>query len=81
MPERLLDPALDLTWTLNDVMRRHPASVRVFNAFGLDTCCGGARTLGDALSDAGVDAETILFAIESVVQHDEAPRDGAAAAS
>jgi hypothetical protein len=33
-------PRIDPAWTVNEVVRRHPATVAVFNAFGLDACCG-----------------------------------------
>ena len=61
---------LDLTWTVNEVLREHPASIRVFNAFGVDACCGGAATLGEAARDAGLLPPVLLFAIESIVRDD-----------
>jgi regulator of cell morphogenesis and NO signaling len=63
--------AVDLTWTVNEVLREHPGTIGAFNAFGVDACCGGAATLRDAARAAGVLPETLLFAVESVV-HDAA---------
>lgn len=35
-------------WTVNDTLRIFPATVAVFNEFGIDACCGGAATLAAA---------------------------------
>ena len=67
-------PRIDPAWTVNEVVRRHPATIAVFNAFGLDACCGGANTLARAVEEAGADAGTILFALESVVRLEEGPK-------
>ena len=66
---------LDLTWTVNEVLREHPATIRAFNAFGVDACCGGAATLREAAQAASLLPETLLFAVESVVRE---AADGAA---
>jgi iron-sulfur cluster repair protein YtfE (RIC family) len=34
--------------TVNEAIRRYPATVAVFNAFGIDACCGGAAPLAAA---------------------------------
>ena len=33
---------------VNEVIRTHPATVEVFNRFGIDSCCGGAAPVGEA---------------------------------
>ena len=58
-------PSLDTT--VNDVLRCHPVTVRVFNAFGVDACCGGAQPLRDAAHAAGILPDELLFAVESVI--------------
>jgi regulator of cell morphogenesis and NO signaling len=64
------DPRIDESCTVNEVLLRHPESMKVFNAFGIDSCCGGAATLRDAARDSGLLPETLVFALESVVRHD-----------
>ena len=56
---------LDPTLTVNEVLLRHPATTVVFNAFGVDACCGGAASLADAARDAGVPPATLLAALEA----------------
>jgi regulator of cell morphogenesis and NO signaling len=55
---------LDDTRTIDEVLRRHPATAAVFNAFGVDACCGGARTLRDAAREDGADRRALLAALE-----------------
>ncbi len=40
--------------TLGDLVAERPARARVFEALGLDYCCGGRRTLADAAAAAGL---------------------------
>ena len=62
-PERI-DPA----WSVNEVIVRYPESIAVLNAFGLDTCCGGAEPIGLAASEAGIALPTLLAALERVAR-------------
>jgi regulator of cell morphogenesis and NO signaling len=55
---------IDPQSTVNEVMRAHPSAVRVFNAFGVDACCGGAAPLTEAALDAGIPLELLLDALE-----------------
>ena len=55
----LVDPAL----SVNETLRRWPAAVGPLNAFGIDTCCGGAASLEMAAVDAGVPIDTLLDAV------------------
>ena len=56
-------PRVDATWTVNDVLRHHPAAARVFNGFGVDACCGGAQSLDAAAREADVDVGALLTAL------------------
>jgi len=49
-----------ITTTLGDLARTNPNATRVFLRHRLDFCCGGRRTLVDACTSAGIDAQTIL---------------------
>ena len=59
----IIDPAL----SINEIIRRYPDSVRALNAFGIDTCCGGAEPLARAADDAGVRLTDIVEAIGDTV--------------
>ena len=46
---------LDCRLSVNAVIAQHPATTATFNAHGIDTCCGGAKSVEDAAREAGVD--------------------------
>lgn len=52
---------------VNEVIRTHPATVEVFNRFGIDACCGGAAPVGEAAVRDGADPEALLTALNDVV--------------
>jgi regulator of cell morphogenesis and NO signaling len=68
-PTPQLDPA---AITVNELLQLHPSSVAVFNDFGIDACCGGARTIREAASEDGVDAAALVAALEATLHDDEA---------
>jgi len=61
--------AVDLaTLSVNEVIRRYPASVEVFNRYGVDACCGGAASVTDAATRDGVDVNVLLAELELVTR-------------
>jgi iron-sulfur cluster repair protein YtfE (RIC family) len=58
-------PAVNPTWSINELLVRRPAAVAVLNAYGLDTCCGGASSLADAAREAGADLWALLADVEA----------------
>lgn len=50
--------------TLSELAVTRPGATRVFQAHGLDFCCGGHRPLTEACRAKGLDADAILGAIE-----------------
>lgn len=54
---------IDENMTINDVIKGWPATLPVFNTFGIDSCCGGARTLAQASQEGGIDLEAFLKAL------------------
>jgi regulator of cell morphogenesis and NO signaling len=55
---------LDPSWSVNDVLLDRPAAVTVFNALGIDACCGGALSLSEAADQAEVSVAALLEALE-----------------
>ena len=51
--------------TVNEAIRRFPATVAVFNAFGIDACCGGAAPLAEAAVRDGADPDALLAALRA----------------
>jgi hypothetical protein len=56
-------PALTPGDTVEAAMRRLPGGRAVFQRLGIDTCCGGTLTLGQAAASAGVPVESVLAAL------------------
>ncbi len=53
---------------LGEIASGFPASTRVFEARGLDYCCGGQRPLGEAAAAAGVAGEKVLEDLDDLRQ-------------
>ena len=51
--------------TVNEAIRLHPATVAVFNDFGIDACCGGAAPLAEAAARVGADPDALLAALRA----------------
>lgn len=55
------------TCTVNETIRRFPATVEVFNRFGIDACCGGAAPIREAALRDGADPDDVVAALEHVL--------------
>lgn len=49
--------------TVNAIIARYPETVSVFADFGIDACCGGARTVRDVASRHHMDLGALITAI------------------
>jgi iron-sulfur cluster repair di-iron protein len=58
---------LDTTQTVGEIARRHPAAVAVFEALGIDYCCGGNRSLEDACQKKNVSVNLVLSNLSSAL--------------
>jgi len=54
-----------LTETVREIALRQPSSIRVFEQFGIDYCCGGRKPLSEACAENGVAMDTVVAALES----------------
>lgn len=61
--------------TVGEVASTVPASVRVFQEFGIDFCCGGGKTLIEACREKGVSVEQVLAAVQKAEQRPHAQAD------
>lgn len=62
--------------TVRDIALEQPASIRVFEHFGIDYCCGGRKPLAEACEERSINTEAVLAAIEEATSDgQEQPRD------
>jgi regulator of cell morphogenesis and NO signaling len=57
----------DSTQTVAEIAREHPAAVPVFEAFGIDYCCGGNRPLETACARQNVSLNLMLSNLSSAL--------------
>ncbi len=50
--------------TVRDIALEQPASIRVFEHFGIDYCCGGRKPLAQACQERALEPEAVLDAIK-----------------
>ena len=62
-----LDPAqaddLDCSLTIAAMLERYPATLDVFNRFGLDSCCGGGLSIEAAAKAHKIDSAVLCSAL------------------
>lgn len=61
MDKDLTDFARGLT--VNELIARHPETIRVFDRFGIDSCCGGAERPEVAARRDGADPAALCEAL------------------
>ena len=61
-----------LTKTVREIALEQPSSIRVFERFGIDYCCGGRKPLAEACAASQLDVDEVLAALESATGN-EAP--------
>lgn len=55
------------TQTVREIALENPASIRVFEAFGIDYCCGGRKPLAEACEARNVPLDAVITALENGV--------------
>ena len=60
-------PSLNTAATINEILAEHPAAVSVFNALGIDACCGGDASLDEAARRDGASLEALIAALDSLI--------------
>jgi regulator of cell morphogenesis and NO signaling len=48
---------------INDVIKKYPKTIKVFNDFKVDSCCGGGASIETTARRDGVDVEGLLKAL------------------
>lgn len=53
--------------TVDALMASHPETMPVFNAFGVDTCCGAQRTVRVSAVEDGCDEAALVAALQNAI--------------
>jgi len=61
--------------TLRSIALAQPATIRVFERFHLDYCCGGNRPLAEACAQKNISVDTVLAALAESTAAAQAARD------
>ena len=56
-----------ITKTVGEIAAEMPAATREFEMLGIDYCCGGSRTLGEACAAANISVDETLARLEKSV--------------
>lgn len=60
--------SIDCTLTVNEIVARHPAALAVFNAWGIDTCCGGGKSVEEVVRRHALDGAALCRALEDATR-------------
>ncbi|MBI4459966.1 MAG: iron-sulfur cluster repair di-iron protein [Acidobacteria bacterium] len=58
---------------ISEIAATVPASIRVFERYGIDYCCGGNGSFEQACQERGITPEQFLAEVKAVQQQNEAP--------
>ena len=53
---------------INDVIRKHPQTIKVFNKYKVDSCCGGGAPIETTAKRDGIDVDALVKALNAAVQ-------------
>jgi regulator of cell morphogenesis and NO signaling len=57
-----------ITQTVREIALEQPTSIRVFEQFGIDYCCGGRKPLAEACTANNLEVDAVLAALEAAAQ-------------
>ena len=63
-----------LTQTVRDIALENPTSIRVFEEFGIDYCCGGRKPLAEACAARNLAVDDVIAALERASVCQQTPR-------
>jgi len=65
---------IDASWTVNEVVARHPETLSLFAELGIDACCGGAKSLAEvARRHGGGDPTQLVATLRGAILAPENP--------
>jgi regulator of cell morphogenesis and NO signaling len=54
--------------TVREIALEQPSSIRVFEQFGIDYCCGGRRPLAEACAAGNLEVDAVIAALEEAAR-------------
>ena len=60
--------SLDAQQTVRNLVRHHPATVGIFEALGIDYCCGGNNSLAQACEAVRVPLDNVIAQLEEALR-------------
>lgn len=63
------------TQTVREIALEQPSSIRVFESFGIDYCCGGRKPLAEACTATQVEIDQVLAALEAAAANPAPPAE------
>lgn len=57
-----------LTQTVREIALEEPSSIRVFEEFGIDYCCGGRKPLSEACATKNIQMDKVIAALERAAE-------------
>jgi len=63
----------DKSTTVGELVTSHPSAMKILQRHGIDFCCGGAKPLGEACAEHGLDAQAVLDEIRKRQAAAQAP--------
>jgi len=58
--------------TVREIAQKQPTSIRVFEEFGIEYCCGGGERLIEACAAKDVDVDAVIAALEAAARNENA---------
>jgi len=59
------------TQTVREIALQEPSSIRIFESFGIDYCCGGRKPLAEACTASGAEVAAVIAALEAAATTSE----------
>lgn len=53
---------------INDVIKRFPTTIAIFNVHGVDSCCGGGQSIEKTAAADGVELGPLLTALNAAIE-------------
>ena len=54
--------------TVREIALEYPSSIRVFEAYGIDYCCGGRKPLAEACAAGNLAMDEVIAALETTMR-------------